>query len=662
MCGLTGIFSPNSGDHLNEVVSKMTSCLIHRGPDDGGIWGEKNICIGHRRLSIIDLSEAGKQPMTSHCDRYIIAINGEIYNHLELREQLERKEANFQWKGHSDTETLLAAISYWGIDEALRLSQGMFALALWDKFKKKLVLARDRIGEKPLYWGWAGKHFIFGSELKALRAHPDCSNEINKESLIQYFRYSYIPAPYSIYKNIFKLEPGTILSVKESPPLIPPNKPIPSGERYETISINRYWDLKDEIEYGHSHKIFDEREATLKLENSLRSSVQKQMLSDVPLGAFLSGGVDSSTIVAMMQSQSNKPVNTFTIGFDEKTHDESSHADSVASYLGTEHNMLKVTDSDARDVIPKLPWLYDEPFADSSQIPTYLVCHAARQHVTVALSGDGGDELFGGYNRYIHGPGLYRKISILPEPLKKIFSLATLMLSEQGWNYCGSIYNKLRAKKEGISNLGMKIHKISEQIYHTKSFTDFHRNLLSTWLEPKKLLTEDINESFSLFNNKLKDLSINDHSNQMMFQDILTYLPDDILCKVDRAAMGVNLETRAPFLDPSLISLSTRIPMNMKIRKGHGKWLLRQVLYKYVPSKIIDRPKIGFSVPIGQWLRGPLREWAQELLSEEKLAESGLFNPKIFHKTWAQHLSGRIDRSSKLWPILMFQAWHASIK
>ena len=638
----------------------MTARLFHRGPDDEGVWSEGQIGLGHRRLAILDLSSTGAQPMHSDCGRYVLAYNGEIYNHLYLRHALEIEDAVPPWRGQSDTETLLAAIAHWGLDDALCRAHGMFALALWDRAEKRLSLSRDRMGEKPLYWGWAGKDLIFGSELKALRAHPDCPREVCREALALYLRFTYVPAPRSIHPGIYKLEPGTILTVDGVTPVAPPKEPIRPGEHHGSLSIRRYWDLNAEIEAGAYNLIQDESEAVSTLGQVLGKAVQRQMLSDVPLGAFLSGGVDSSAIVSLMQAQSARPVQTFTIGFDETAFDESPHAAAVAQHLGTDHTKLHVTEADAREVIPDLPQLYDEPFADSSQVPTHLVCRAARQHVTVALSGDGGDELFGGYNRYIRGPGLWQQLSQIPRPIRRLAGQAAQAVPEHSWNKVGSAYNRIRTGGLGISDLGTKVHRLGERLRLTDSLDDLYRNMASTWIEPEMLIVGDVTEPSSQLDDPMPEFGAGDSAMRMMVQDMRTYMPDDILCKVDRAAMGISLETRTPFLDPDVIALATRLPMGMKIRNGQGKWALRQVLYQHVPREIIDRPKVGFALPIGLWLRGPLRDWAEDLLSHKRLAEDGLFNPDIIRQTWSEHLSGNRDWSARLWTILMFQAWHAA--
>jgi asparagine synthase (glutamine-hydrolysing) len=661
MCGIAGLLAPGSGDAdgISDALQKMTRSLAHRGPDAEGYWTEGGVALGHRRLSILDLSDAGAQPMRSESGRYIIVFNGEIYNHLNMRRDIAADGAAPDWHGHSDTETLLAGITHWGLDETLQRAKGMFALALWDRSEKRFSLARDRMGEKPLYWGWAGQALVFGSELKALRAHPDCPRDVCRDALAQYLRFMYVPAPRCIHPGLYKLEPGTILTVDGAPPSIPPEEPIRPDGHHGSISIRRYWDLNAQIEAGAQNQIEDEGDAVAALSEVLGKAVQRQMISDVPLGAFLSGGVDSSAIVALMQAQSEHPVQTFTIGFDEAAFDESPYAAAVASHLGTAHTKLRVTDADARDVIPHLPDLYDEPFADSSQIPTHLVCRAARQHVTVALSGDGGDELFGGYNRYIRGPALWKRLSKVPKPIKRVTGQAAQALPEKTWDMIGGAYNRLRPGSSGILGLGTKVHRLGERLRLTDSLDDLHQNMASTWIEPETVMAGNISEPPSQLDDPLPAYGADDPAMQMMVQDMRSYLPDDILCKVDRAAMGVSLETRTPFLDPDVIALAARLPMALKIHEGQGKWALRQVLYQHVPREMIERPKAGFAIPIGIWLRGPLRDWAEELLSHERLEKDGFFDPDIVRQTWAEHLSRRRDWTTRLWAILMFQAWHA---
>ena len=662
MCGLAGMLSSSPKDYISGQVAKMTSFLHHRGPNDEGLWSDDNVCLGQRRLSIIDLSEAGAQPMQSECGRYVLVYNGEIYNHFNIRKKLEIEGVAPNWRGHSDTETVLAAIKAWGIDNTLNVSNGMFALALWDKKTKCLILARDRIGEKPLYWGWAGKDFIFGSELKSLRVHSEFPRTICSKALMQYLRFVYVPAPRSIHPGIYKLEPGTILSIKGRPPTKYPLDPLRPGDHYENLSIRKFWDLNKEIEYGLQDPIKDETEAVNSTEQVLSKAVKGQMISDVPLGAFLSGGIDSSSIVALMQAQSSKPVKTFTIGFDEMDFNEASHASAVAQHIGTEHNEIFLTDDDARAVIPKLPWLYDEPFADSSQIPTHLVCRAAREQVTVALSGDGGDEMFGGYNRHIHGHKLWQTMSFTPSIMRSFIGQVIKTVPNNTWDKVGEFYNFIKSGRTGISNLSLKMQMLGDRFSFIKSFDDLYLNMISIWTEPEKLLKTNVQEPSSILNDEICKFGSEDPTIKMIIQDIRTYLPDDILCKVDRASMGVSLETRAPFLDKDVIRLASRLPINMKIRNGYGKWALRKVLYRYVPQEIFNRPKKGFAIPLGKWLRGPLRDWADDLLSVERLISDDLFNTDVIRKIWNEHLSLKKDRSTMLWAILMFQAWNSSIK
>jgi asparagine synthase (glutamine-hydrolysing) len=663
MCGIAGIITPDlvEGKGILSIVQKMTRSLAHRGPDEEGFWSKGELALGHRRLAIQDLTGAGSQPMRSENGRYIIVYNGEIYNHLEMRRKITLEGAAPEWRGHSDTETLLAGIAHWGLSKTLQSAKGMFALALWDCLESQLFLARDRMGEKPLYWGWAGQSFVFGSELKALRMHPNCSREVCRIALAQYLRFMYVPAPRSIHPGVYKLEPGTILRINGDLPPNPPKEPIRPGGNYRGISIYRFWDLNDEIVSGAQNQIKDEDQATSILGNVLSKAVERQMISDVPLGAFLSGGVDSSVIVALMQEQSAKKVQTFTIGFDDVAFDESPYAAAVATHLGTEHTKLHVTDATAREIIPYIPDLYDEPFADSSQIPTHLVCRAARQKVVVALSGDGGDELFGGYNRYFWGPKVWDRFALLPRPLRLGLGKVIRSVPIDAWDLVGSNYNRLKGGSAGISRLGDKAHRLSDRLKNVNTNDELYRSLISEWSLETGVLRNISEDPISQLDDPLPSIGVEDPAMQMMLQDMRSYLPDDILCKVDRASMGVSLETRTPFLDRDVIRFSTRLPLNMKIRNGQGKWALRQVLYQHVPREIIERPKAGFAIPIGIWLRGPLRDWAEGLLSHERLIKDGFFNPDLIYQTWTEHLSGRRDWTSRLWAILMFQAWHEQL-
>lgn len=660
MCGIVGIYGFKNQNFLNEI-RRMSAAIKQRGPDDSGEWAETGdkIAFGHRRLSIVDLSDAGHQPMKSLSKRWTITFNGEIYNHLEIRKALNLVGVMPNWRGYSDTETLLEAINHWGVEEALHRCVGMFAFALWDSEKKELTLARDRLGEKPLYYGWCtdddGSSFLFGSELKALRAYSNFKNEICRQALSKYFQFMYVPAPRSIYKDIYKLEPGCFLTISGKHPNAP-LKPLRPGQSHGNLSIKRWWSLKQIVEKSSNTDPISESNAVDKLESLLLKAVTLQTQADVPLGAFLSGGVDSSTIVALMQKNSKRPVKTFTISFDEKDFDEAPYARAVANFLGTEHHEMMVCARTAQDLIPSLPHMYDEPFADSSQIPTYLVSRAAKEHVTVALSGDAGDELFGGYNRYFWGPKLWKRLQLLPLPMRDILSKSLLKIRPEGWNSIGAFV----ARKNAPVNFGVRVHKLAERLMQVNDMDSLYKSLVSEWSDPASLVLGVEKEAFYEASNLLDDPMPNNYLEQplpMMYRDALTYLPDDILCKVDRASMACSLEARVPFLDHRVVEFAWQLPLSMKIRGNTGKWALRQVLYKYVPKDLIERPKAGFAIPIGRWLRGPLREWAEDLLSESKIKNQGYLDPLPIRKIWSEHLIGNYDHTSKLWSVLMFQAW-----
>lgn len=656
MCGLTGIFAPDAqaAADLAGVVRAMTAALVHRGPDAEGVWADNGVALGHRRLSILDLSPAGAQPMHSACDRWVIVFNGEIYNHRDLRDAIEAAGAAPQWRGHSDTETLLAGIAHWGLDETLRRAAGMFALALWDTRERRLSLARDRIGEKPLYWGWAGQALVFGSELKALRHHPDFPRDVCRQALAQYLRFAYVPAPRSIHPGVYKLEPGCILAVDGAPPASAPQLPLRPGEHHGSLSIQRYWSLNETIEAGAAAPFASQGEAREQVEEALRRSVGRQMIADVPLGAFLSGGIDSSLIVALMQAQSSTPVRTFTVGFETAAFNEAPYAAAVARHLGTHHTELTVTEAETRQVIPLLPEMYDEPFADSSQIPTHLVCRAARAEVTVALSGDAGDELFGGYNRYFWGPRIWEKLDWMAHPLRRGLGSAIAAVPLAAWDGLGAMTGGR------VTRPGDKAHRLAARLRDVRTVDDLYRSLVSEW--PGEALVGGLDAPcLTLLDDPLPAGISDDAAARMMVQDMRTYLPDDILCKVDRAAMAASLETRVPFLDPDVIAASARLPLQMKIRDGQGKWILRQILYDHVPRSLIERPKAGFGIPVGDWLRGPLRGWAEDLLSEEALRRDGLIDPVPVRQAWSEHLAGRRDWTQRLWIILMLQAWRAQV-
>lgn len=658
MCGLTGFVERDlrDPDDLRARIQPMTDSMRLRGPDGEGIWLGEGVALGHRRLSILDLSPAGAQPMLSASTRFVIAFNGEIYNHLDLRQDIEAAGAAPVWRGHSDTETLLAAVEHWGLEETLRRAAGMFVIALWDRQERQLSLVRDRMGEKPLYWGWAGPTLVFGSELKALRKHPNFPRDLCREATAQYLRFGYVPAPRSIHPGIYKLEPGCILEIVGKPTSVPPNQPLRPGEKRDNLSIRRYWSLNETVEAGALAPITDETEALSALHTTLNAAVARQMIADVPLGAFLSGGIDSSLIVALMQRQSARPIQTFTVGFEDAGFDESPHAAAVARHLGTDHTALVVTDAETREVIPHLPDFYDEPFADSSQIPTHLICRAARQNVTVALSGDGGDELFGGYNRYFWGPKVWGRLQPIPKPLRHVLGSAIAAVPVAGWDRLGRFHQRLRPGSSGISRLGDKTHKLAAGFRDVNNIDDLYRSLVTVWTTPTALV-HGVVEPRSLLDDSLPEALENDAAARMMAQDMRSYLPDDILCKVDRAAMGISLETRVPFLDPDVIALSARLPTQMKIRGTTGKWALRQILYRHVPRELLERPKTGFGIPVGDWLRGPLRDWAEDLLTPEKLGADGLLDAVPIRHAWAEHLSGRRDWTHRIWTILMLQAW-----
>lgn len=632
----------------------MANTLIHRGPDDVGVWvdADAGIALGHRRLAILDLSPAGHQPMVSTSGRYVIAFNGEIYNHLELRKALSKLGAGGTapaWRGHSDTETLLAAFEAWGIEKTLTSCVGMFALALWDRATRTLTLARDRMGEKPLYYGWVRGALVFGSELKALRAYPGFDNVIERRALALFMRHNYVPAPWSIFENIWKLPPGCYVQFAAAE-LTPGASPSGRGE------VKPYWSLREVAEAGLPDPFTgSEAEAVVELERLLLQSIAGQMVADVPLGAFLSGGIDSSTVVALMQAQSSRPVKTFTIGFHEGEYNEAEHAKAVARHLGTDHTELYVTPDEAMAVIPRLPVLYDEPFADSSQILTFLVAQLARRHVTVSLSGDGGDELFGGYNRYFWARRLWRRLAGVPLPMRKLAAQGIRAISPQAWNRVFGLLAPLLPEHSRFRLPGDKLHKAAA-IFAAGRPEEIYLRLVSHWEDPASLVL-GTEEPVTPMTDPAPSLDGADFEARMMYLDSITYLPDDILVKVDRAAMGVSLETRVPLLDHRIVEFAWRVPLSMKIRDGQSKWLLRQVLYKYVPKELIERPKMGFGVPLDQWLRGPLREWAEDLLSEERLKREGFLDPIPVRQKWQEHLSGRRNWAYYLWDVLMWEAW-----
>ncbi len=624
MCGLAGCWECSSvaADALRARAEVMTDTLRHRGPDDSGVWvePEAGLALGHRRLSIIDLSPEGHQPMISHEGAWVIVFNGEIYNFQQIRRELEACGHGF--RGHSDTEVMLAAFTEWGVDASLRRFNGMFAFALWNRPRRQLWLARDRMGKKPLYYGWAGGALLFGSELKALRAHPRFDSGIDRDSLALYFRHGYVPSPYSIYRGIFKLPPATRLCLEEAAP----------ATRPEPVS---YWSAKEAAERAkRSATSEDPRESEAELRTLLSDAVGMRMISDVPLGAFLSGGIDSSLTVALMQSISHRPVKTFAIGFREAAFNEADQARAVARHLGTEHTELCVTPEEAREVVPRLPEMYDEPLADCSQIPTFLVSRLACRAVTVTLSGDGGDELFGGYEAYRSNSNGWRKYSLIPQPLRR---LAGRFLALGGGHR---------------SRVGLAMrHQDLELIY---------RDLFSMWEEPAGVVP-GASEPPTVFSDRRRWAALGSFVEKMMYLDSVSYLPDDILVKVDRASMAVSLEARCPLLDYRVYEFAWRLPLDWKAGPGVGKLPLRRLLGEFVPKELWDRPKCGFGVPIADWMRGPLREWAEELLSASALREGGL-NPAPVRRRWEEHLRGVYNWDLPLWAALMFQAWRRSAK
>lgn len=645
MCGIAGFWlCDGTSRDLKKHLEQMTAAITHRGPDSKGYWMDESLglALGHCRLSILELSSSGNQPMTSACKRYVVVFNGEIYNHLDLRNELMAQGKAPLWKGHADTETLLACFSAWGIEGTIKRSIGMFAFAVWDRHSRALILARDRLGEKPLYYGWQGRTFMFGSELKALSPHPAFQREINRNAIALFMRHGYIPAPYSIYKGIYKLLPGTMLIISMDKP---GNQP------------RRYWDACQVVADGLARPFpGSPDDAVDELNHLLKDAVAKQMVADVPLGAFLSGGVDSSTIVALMQAQSSRPVRTFTIGFTEEGYNEAEHAKAVAHHLGTDHTELYVTPEQAIDVIPRLPMLYDEPFADSSQIPTFMVSQMTKQYVTVSLSGDAGDELFGGYNRYVLGQHLWETVSRLPTRFRTALVRLIRGVSPKGWNRLLGPLQRLLPLGLAQANIGDKLHKGADALA-ANTPEDLYYLLVSHWLQPENLVASAAEDPTVLTTADLQPRT--DHFvHQMMALDMLTYLPDDILTKVDRAAMGVSLETRVPLLDHRVVEFAWHLPLSFKVREGVGKWPLRQLLNRYIPKELIERPKMGFGFPIDSWLRGPLRDWAENLLDESRLRNEGYFVPDQICQKWIEHLAGKRNWQYHLWEVLMFQAWH----
>lgn len=615
----------------------MALAIAHRGPDDEGVWADATagIALSHRRLSIVDLSREGHQPMASRSGRFVMVFNGEIYNYVELRAELDGLGASPAWRGHSDTEVFLAACETWGVEKAIQRSNGMFAIAIWDSRDRQLLLARDRMGEKPLYCGWQGDVFLFGSELRALEAYSGFSGKLDERAISAYLRFGYVPTPLSIYDGIRKLEPGVILTV-----------PVRGGRGSETS--NRYW----EVPFPESPAGPIDSISTLdELQGLLKVAVKSRMHADVPLGAFLSGGIDSSTVVALMQDAAAGRVHTYSIGFEDKRHNEAVHAAAVARVLGTQHEELYVTARDALEVVPHLPRLYDEPFADSSQIPTHLLAKLTRRHVTVALSGDAGDELFGGYVRYLQANRLAKFYQTVPAAARSLIAAGLRGVA-------GPLWDKLcllGPRSFGVALSTNRIAKLAD-VVRLGNYRQMYARLVSQWHDPLVVAPE-----LPVWPTAIDDADLAQRSKAplpwMMYLDQVMYLPDDILVKVDRASMAVGLEARVPFLDHRVVEFAAGLPLTTKIRGSQGKWALRQILYRYVDRKLVERPKQGFGIPLAEWLRGPLRPWAEDLLSEPALRSSGLLAPAPIRRAWLAHQSGRENHQYPLWVILMLQAW-----
>lgn len=645
MCGITGFLgaSAQTSQDLSAQVRRMADAIAHRGPDSDGLWvdAERRVALGHRRLAVVDLSPQGAQPMVSPCGRYVVVYNGEIYNHLELRTEL----GALPWRGHSDTETLLAAFGRWGVLGSLPHLVGMFAIAVWDRQNHCLVLARDRMGEKPLYWGaLPGGDLVFGSELKALRVHPRWQGDIDRQALALFMRHNAVPAPHSIHRGIHKLLPGAWVRLQ-------------AGQAPEQ---GRWWRLTEVAARGQAERAlaqpWSDEEATDRLQALLLQSIRGQMLADVPLGAFVSGGVDSSTIVALMARAGGATPRTFSIGFDSPGFDESAHALAVATHLGTRHTELRVSAADALATIPRLPAMYDEPFADSSQVPTALLCALAREHVTVALSGDAGDELFAGYNRYWLADRVWRRLRHVPLPLRRVAAAALAGMPASALTAIAAPLQRLLPAHRRHGLVGQKLHKFARNVLPMASQTAMYRALVSHWQDPQALVIDGIEPASALDGVDL-DAVGTDAVEAMGLLDQLTYLPDDILVKVDRAAMAASLEVRVPLLDHRIVDFAWHLPMRFKLRDGQTKWLLRQVLYRHVPRSLIERPKQGFSIPLAEWLRGPLRDWAEALLEPGRIAREGYLRPAPVRRAWEALLAGRPQADAQVWDLLMWQAW-----
>lgn len=634
MCGIAGFVSARELD-FDASVRAMTGVIRHRGPDDEGIWidPEAGIALGHRRLSILDLSPGGHQPMVSASGRYVLVYNGEIYNHQTLRRELEIAGAASGWRGHSDTEVMLAAIEHWGIEPTLQRLNGMFAFALWDRRDRALTFARDRMGEKPLYYGVHGDTLIFGSELKAITAHPAFRPEIDREALGDFMRLGYVPAPASIWRGIRKLPPASWMTV--------------AIDRLDRLEPVHFWNIAEAARRGTAAPRATGPDLTDDLESLLSDAVRLRMEADVPLGAFLSGGIDSSLVASLMQANASSPVRTFSIGFDDPAFNEAEHAKAVAAHLGTDHTELYVGMDAARDLLPALPEIWDEPFADSSQIPMFLVSRLAREHVTVALSGDGGDELFGGYNRHVTGAGIWSRARSLPASVRQ---LAGRALSHQSTGRLAEKAAGLLPGNRRIAGIAARLPKVGAVI-GARSPMDFYGRLISQWQEEP--LVRGARAGLSL----PEPPAFGDFRDTMMFLDMTTYLPDDILVKVDRAGMAASLEGRVPLLDHRVVEFAWQVPLEAKIRDGRGKMILREILDRHVPRSLIERPKAGFAIPVGRWLAGPLRPWVEALIDPRRIAAEGYLDGALVADAWRRFIAGDVQLETRLWCILMFQAW-----
>lgn len=643
MCGIAGFLDTSrrrAGIDRRTAATAMAQALAHRGPDGSGVWtdAEAGIALAHRRLAIVDLSPAGHQPMASADGGLVVTYNGEIYNAPELRAELEAAGIG-PFRGHSDTEVIVEGCRLWGVEATARRLIGMFAFAAWDRRARRLWLVRDRLGIKPLYHGRFGGLTVFGSELKALCAHPDVAPEIDPASTAAFMRYGTVPAPHSIYRDIWKLPPGHILEIDTADGAPAASRP--------------FWSLADVAADGRARRLdtLSDTEATDRLETLLADAVRRRMVADVPLGAFLSGGVDSSVVTALMQATSERPVRTFTIGFAEDGYDEARHARRVAEHLGTEHTEMTVSPTEARDVIPRLPRIYDEPFADASQIPTMLLSAVTRRHVTVALSGDGGDELFAGYTRHAVAPRLWDRLAPIPQPLRAAAGGMLRAVPPQAWD---ALFNRLPDRLRPFA-AGDRLHKLAG-LFPLPDRDAVYRALVSQWPDPVGLCRGQA-EAASPLDDPAGAGAPDDPLERMQFLDTLTYLPDDVLTKVDRASMAVGLEARVPILDHRVVEFAWRLPERFKLRDGRGKWLLREVLHRHVPREMMERPKQGFAVPLDSWLRGPLRDWAEDLLDPHRLREEGILDADTVRAAWAGHLSGRRNHQYRLWAVLMFEAW-----